>query len=63
MKINYTLNILCSMSEEDGKLIDALTESEELSIFETCLVRDLIDWRWSKFAMRIHVVGFKIHII
>jgi len=40
------MNILCSMSQEDGQLIDALAESEELSIFETELIRDLIDWRW-----------------
>jgi len=62
MKINYTLNLLCSMSEEDAKLIDAICDSNELELFETKLLRDLIDWRWNAFAMKIHKVGFYIHL-
>lgn len=49
-KIRYQLNLLSSMSQEDGKLIDAIAKSSELSIFETDLIMDLIDWRWTCFA-------------
>jgi len=50
------------MSQEDGKLIDALASSEENDIYETKLIKDLIDFRWNKFAMRIHKFGFYIHV-
>ena len=50
------------MSEEDAKLIDAICDSNELELFETKLLRDLIDWRWNAFAMKIHKVGFYIHL-
>lgn len=62
LKIKYACNLLCAMSEEDGKLIDALCDTRELTLFETCLVRDLIDFRWDKFALTAHRVGMRIHI-
>jgi len=50
------------MSEEDGKLIDAIAKSDELDIFQTDLVVDLIDWRWTRFAKRVHLRGFYFHV-
>lgn len=38
--------MLTSMSEEDGTIMDAIANSEELSIYETDLVKDLIDFKW-----------------
>ena len=37
-KIQYQLNILPSMSEEDGQLMEALANSEELEMFQSDLV-------------------------
>lgn len=54
--------MLCSMSEEDGKLIDAIANSEEMEIFVTDLVQDLIDFKWTRFAKKVHLRGFYFHI-
>jgi hypothetical protein len=38
------------MAREDD-LITAIAESEELKIFETEVVREMIDYKWEKFAL------------
>lgn len=38
------------MAKEDD-LITAIAESEELKIFETEVVREMIDYKWEKFAL------------
>jgi hypothetical protein len=38
------------MAREDD-LITAIAESEELKIFETEVVREMIDYKWDKFAL------------
>ena len=53
-KIIYELNILLSVSEENGKLIEALANSDELGVFETDVVRDIIDYKWRSFAKAVH---------
>jgi hypothetical protein len=45
-KIQYQCNLLTSVSEEDGDLMSAIADSNELSIFETDLIRDMIDYKW-----------------
>jgi len=57
-KLTYQMNFLSSMSQEDGKLFDALGKSTELAIFGTDLIIDLIDFRWEQFAGRMHKIGF-----
>jgi hypothetical protein len=54
--------MLCSMSEEDGKLIDAIANCNELTIFNTDLIIDFIEWRWTKFAKKTHVRGMYFHL-
>ena len=39
-KLTYQMNFLSSMSQEDGKLFDALEKSIELAIFGTDLIID-----------------------
>jgi hypothetical protein len=50
------------MSQEDGKLIDAIADSIELEIFTTDLVINLVDYRWEKFAKVTHTRGLLVHI-
>ena len=61
-KIKYQLNILPSVSEEDGQLMGAIQDSDELEIFETELVKDLIDYKWQRFAQKQHMFAACIHI-
>jgi hypothetical protein len=62
-KVSYHLNLLSGVSQERGSLIEALTVSHKLDIFETGPVRDLIDFRFDKFAKKVHAVGMIIHLI
>ena len=45
-KIKYNLNVLVAMSEENGQLIGAIAQSDELEIFKTELIRDMVDYKW-----------------
>ena len=51
-KIKYNLNILPSVNEAEGQLMEAIANSVELSIFTTDLVKDLIDFKWQRFAFK-----------
>lgn len=62
IKINYQLNMLTAMSQAKGRLIDALSDSEDLEIFQTDLIMDLIDFKWECYAREVHTRGFKFHI-
>jgi hypothetical protein len=61
-KIKYNLNILTSMSEENGQLIGAIAGSDELSIFETDLIKDMVDYKWQEFAQSKHRFAACVHI-
>ena len=62
-KIYYQMNFLSSMSEQDGMLMRALCESQELQIFRSDLIIDLIDFRWDCFAAKIQKIGFFFHLL
>lgn len=62
-KIKYQLNLITSMSEEDGTLMNAVANSDELPIFKTDLIMDMIDYKWETFAKRQHLIGLFIHVI
>ena len=50
------------MSQEDGSLMDAVSNSDELGIFITDSVRDMIDYKWKTFAKRQHLFGGFMHL-
>lgn len=51
------------MSTEDGDIVTAVAESEEVELFLTDTVMDMIDFKWERFASKIHYIGMIIHII
>ena len=51
------------MSEEDGQIIQAIANSEELDIFKVNVVKDLIDFKWNAFAAKVHWFGWLIHML
>lgn len=62
-KIKYYINILSFAKEtEDMSLINAIAGSDEMELFKTELIKDLIDFKWEKFARRQHLIGFSFHI-
>lgn len=62
-KVKYHTNILPMVDESEGRLINAIAESDELSIFETHLVQDLVDYKWNNFALRQHSIGLFFHVL
>lgn len=62
-KMKYKLNFLLSMAQDDGPLIEAIANSEELAIYKTQIIRDVIDYKWATFAKNMQIFGAMIHII
>lgn len=62
VKIKYEVNILPFVNEDNDLLIDAISNSDDLDIFNTDVVMDLIDYKWNKFAKRVHYIGWVIHM-
>ena len=62
-KIQYQLNILASITENDDgiSLFECLAGCNELEIFETDLIRDLIDYKWRTFAFKQHLIALIVH--
>lgn len=60
-KIEYQLNQLSFMSSCDGDIVAAIAESDEVELFLTDAVVDLIDYRWRQWAFKFHVANVSIH--
>jgi hypothetical protein len=60
-KIKYQLNLLTSMSEKNGQIMNAIAGSQEISIFQTDLIKDMIDYKWKAFAQTRHFFGAGMH--
>ena len=70
-KIKYSVNLLgqCGMyveSNEKGKtqimnedvnLMSLAEETEEMSIFDTDAINDIIEYRWDSYAFKFHMIG------
>lgn len=64
--MTYQCNLLTSMEEEDGySLLNALANTTEgqLAIFETDVVRDLIQYKWNSYAARAHWLSGAIAVL
>lgn len=51
------------MSTEDGDIITAISQSEEVELFLQDAVVDLVDYRWNQWAFKFHFVNVSIHFI
>jgi len=62
-KMRYQINLLPSMSEDEGQIIQAIANSEELELFKTDAVKDLVNYKWGAFASSVHWFGWLIHML
>lgn len=61
-KIKYTLNILPSIQENSSNtLVNALGKTDELSIFNSKVLFDLLEFKWQAYAGTIHKVSLLSH--
>jgi len=51
------------MSEKDGQIIEAIANSNELEIFKTKVVKDLVKFKWDQFGYWIHMIMFMVHLL
>jgi hypothetical protein len=66
-KIKYILNLLpgtINRDLKDGELLmmEVLSETEELDIFRTKVVYDLVEFKWNAYAKYIHYLGASLHL-
>jgi hypothetical protein len=59
----YTKKMVVELSNNDINLLDECANSEELAIFETDTLKDLIEFKWSQYGYRFHLGGFLIHAV
>lgn len=75
-KIKYTLNMLPAIGyyiaqangqkticNEDVDIMGLAIDSEELDIFETDILKQLIDFKWEKYARIHHLIGCLAHLM
>jgi hypothetical protein len=48
---------------EDTNLLELFAKTDEISIFETKSVRQLIQFKWEKIAYRFHLLSFLMHML
>lgn len=60
-KVIYHINILPSVKQDQGSLIDEIAISDELDIFKTDCIQDLLLFKWNAFARSVHIYGFYFH--
>ena len=75
-KISYSLNLLPLLCEhiamnEDGstelvspqhEFLTACGQSDELQLFETTSMRELIQFKWDSFSKKFQLFGFMMHL-
>jgi hypothetical protein len=73
-KVVYTINLLLQAGmyiqgpdnekvNEEVSLMQLCTDSEELEIFETDALKDIIGFKWDSFGRRHHMLGMATHML
>lgn len=64
-KIKYDCNLLVSVNEhpddETTSIMQGLSQTNELALFDTELVKETIEFKWNNFASKIHFIGAGLH--
>ena len=52
-------------SKEDGhdSLMELLANTDDLDIFDTKVVRDLLQYHWDNYALHVHSFGAAMHFL
>jgi hypothetical protein len=71
-KVVYTINLLqqSGLYIQDGEkvneevsLMQLCAETDELEIFETDALKDIIDYKWNCYGRRHHMLGMATHML
>lgn len=71
-KVVYTINLLMQSGmyiqndeivNEDVSLMQLCEETEELEMFETATIQDIIDFKWKQYGRSHHYLGMAMHML
>lgn len=62
-KIKYSLNLLTSTRNDEYSLMDLLANTDQIEVFDTLPVQDLIEFKWRAYSQHFHFVFAIIHMI
>jgi len=62
-KIKYTLNLLPNMKDADDDFMEIIGDTEQTEIFQTKGIKSLIEFKWTKYASKVHYMSAFIHFI
>jgi len=51
------------IANQSVNLLEDCANSEELSIFETDTLKDMIEFKWNQYGYIFHLMGFLIHLV
>lgn len=72
LKIRYSINLMMQsgmyvenddIMNGDVSLMQLCAETEELDIFESSAIKDIIDFKWNGFGRRHHQFGMYMHLL
>lgn len=63
LKINYQVNMLTSVNEANGTLMEALSYTDEMEIFALDSIIDLLEYKWGCFAKTFHKKNYYVHVL
>ena len=62
-KIKYILNLLPGVNYGDEEdMMEILSETDELGIFRTKVVYDLVEFKWNAYGKNVHYLGAFLHL-
>jgi hypothetical protein len=50
------------MCEESSELMEIISETDELDIFRTKVLHDLVEFKWNAYGKSVHYFGAFLHI-
>jgi hypothetical protein len=64
-KISYTLNLLPRVDKDhfDGNMMDIFGSTEQLEVFKTKVVQDIIRFKWQSYGQYVHQTAASFHIV
>ena len=64
-QVKYQVNILPSVSDKYGDLLDALFDAgdKQLEIFRSESVIDYLEYKWDAFAFKQQMIGLGFHLL
>jgi len=59
----YNQKVSLQLKNDDINILEQCAESDEIEMFNSVPLQDLIEFKWSKFAWQLHFFGCCIHFI